>query len=106
MTYYIEYARTDVFCHDFTYEIREKRTGWQPWILAPLFCALGVRSPACWLLMLSFGAIYASVLNILISSVFFCCFALFPVFGVVYAVCPCPSILFVAKYWFITLLRH
>ena len=30
MTYYIEYARTDVFRHDFTYEIREKRTGWQP----------------------------------------------------------------------------
>ena len=26
----IEYARTYVFLHDFTYEIYEKRTGWQP----------------------------------------------------------------------------
>ena len=29
-TYFIEYARTYVFVHDFTYEIHEKRTGWQP----------------------------------------------------------------------------
>ena len=28
--YFIEYARTYVFLHDFTYEIYEKRTGWQP----------------------------------------------------------------------------
>ena len=28
--YFTEYARTYVFHHDFTHEIREKRTGWQP----------------------------------------------------------------------------
>ena len=29
-TYFIEYARTYVFLHGFTYEIHEKRTRWQP----------------------------------------------------------------------------
>ena len=28
--YFIEYARTYVFLHDFTYEMHVKRTGWQP----------------------------------------------------------------------------
>ena len=29
-TYFIENARTYVFLNDFTYEIHEKRTGWEP----------------------------------------------------------------------------
>ena len=32
--YFIENARTYVFLHDFTYEIHEKRTGWQPCIIS------------------------------------------------------------------------